>query len=241
AFTAKYDLDVQQKSAASVKLEQAEADFVRWLEQGKKQIAKDFPSGQVEVIEANTQRLAEYREKLRQLRDVYAKELPAFGRDVEKKRLIDAKRDLARLRAELQADLDEQTKSMRELLDTILNDSQRKMVVPATPSGRSPQKWLDETTAYFLLGVGVCLFLGLFTRTSCVLAAAFLWLTYLTAPAFPWLPIPPNQEGNYFFISKNVVEMLALLALATTPSGRWLGVDSLFHMMRLAIFGQRDK
>jgi hypothetical protein len=52
-------------------------------------------------------------------------------------------------------------------------------------------------------------------------------MTYLTHPAFPWFPLPPNTEGNPVFVNKNVIEGLALLALATMPTGRWMGLDAL--------------
>jgi hypothetical protein len=60
-----------------------------------------------------------------------------------------------------------------------------------------------------------------------LLAAGFLVMTYLAFPAFPWYPIPPNTEGNPLFINKNIIETLALLALACMPTGRWLGLDAL--------------
>ena len=86
----------------------------------------------------------------------------------------------------------------------------------------------DKVTMWFITAVGACLLLGLFTRTSCVLGALFLAATYLTWPAVPWLPLPPNTEGNPVFVNKNIIELLALLALAIHPTGRWLGIDALF-------------
>ncbi len=80
---------------------------------------------------------------------------------------------------------------------------------------------------WFLVAVGACLMAGLFTRLACVLGAGFLVMTYLTYPPFPWYPLPPNTEGNPVFINKNVIEALALLALASFPTGRWLGLDAL--------------
>jgi uncharacterized membrane protein YphA (DoxX/SURF4 family) len=77
--------------------------------------------------------------------------------------------------------------------------------------------------------IGAGLLLGLLTRTNCLLAAGFLALTYGCTPPFPWLPVPPNNEGYYAYVNKNLVEMLALLALATTASGRWFGLDALLH------------
>lgn len=94
---------------------------------------------------------------------------------------------------------------------------------PEEPRG----KLLDRVTMWFLIVVGACLMAGLLTRLACVLAAGFLVMTYLAHPAFPWYPLPPNTEGNPVFINKNVIEAIALLALACYPTGRWLGLDAL--------------
>ena len=85
----------------------------------------------------------------------------------------------------------------------------------------------DKVTMYFITAVGAGLLLGLFTRFWCVLGAVFLVATYLTWPTVPWLPLPPNTEGNPLFVNKNIIEALALLALAVHPTGRWLGLDAL--------------
>ena len=53
------------------------------------------------------------------------------------------------------------------------------------------------------------------------------------------MPTPPNTEGNYLFVNKNVIEMFALLVLATTASGQWFGVDSLISWMFGALFGRK--
>ena len=34
-------------------------------------------------------------------------------------------------------------------------------------------------------------------------------------------------EGHYLYVNKNLIEMLACLALASTPNGLWLGLDAL--------------
>ena len=96
---------------------------------------------------------------------------------------------------------------------------------------------LDTFTMWFIAGVGGCLLAGLLTRLSCVLAAGFLFVTYLTFPAYPWLPQPPNTEGNPLFVNKNVIEALALLALACFPTGRWLGLDAIIYRV---VFRKED-
>ncbi len=115
---------------------------------------------------------------------------------------------------------------------TLLNEDEKKdyeeiilknaKVLPSTPG-----QLMDKVTMWFLVCVGTCLMAGLFTRLSCLMAAGFLVVTYLAHPAFPWYPLPPNTEGNPVFINKNVIECLALLALACMPTGRWLGLDAL--------------
>lgn len=89
---------------------------------------------------------------------------------------------------------------------------------------------MDLFTMWFLVAVGACIMGGLFTRLACVMAAGFLVMTYLAQPPFPWFPPPPPSEGNPVFINKNLIEALALVALASFPTGRWLGLDALVMM-----------
>jgi len=51
----------------------------------------------------------------------------------------------------------------------------------------------------------------------------------LIAPALPYAPAPPGAIGNYLYINLYVIEMIALLVLATLPTGRWLGLDAVVH------------
>jgi uncharacterized membrane protein YphA (DoxX/SURF4 family) len=92
-------------------------------------------------------------------------------------------------------------------------------------------EWMNFLTRYGLTLVGILLVVGLFTRTACVAGALFLLTFYLAMPALPWLLESPRAEGHYFFVNKNIIEMLALLALATTRSGRWLGLDALVQLL----------
>lgn len=86
---------------------------------------------------------------------------------------------------------------------------------------------LDRMTRWGITAIGAGLLLGLFTRVWCLAGAGFLVMTYLSHPTVPWLPLPPMTEGNPLFINKNLIEALALIALATFPTGRWLGLDAL--------------
>jgi uncharacterized membrane protein YphA (DoxX/SURF4 family) len=93
--------------------------------------------------------------------------------------------------------------------------------------------WSDRIVKYGLIAVGVCLLVGLLTRTACVIGAGFMLLFYVSMPPLLGLPANPRAEGHYLFINKNFIEMLALLALATTRSGRWVGLDGLLQFARI--------
>jgi uncharacterized membrane protein YphA (DoxX/SURF4 family) len=98
---------------------------------------------------------------------------------------------------------------------------------PEKTTTESMTQFNDRVTRWFLAIVGAGLLFGVFTRISCVLAAGFLLLTYLTHPPFPWFALPPGTEGNPLFINKNAIEFFALLALACMPTGKWLGLDAM--------------
>jgi len=118
------------------------------------------------------------------------------------------------------------------LADEVVSKEQLKDQGPVPPPERH---WLirtiDFSTRWGLLIIGAGLLLGLCSRTAAVGGAMFLVMTLLTHPPLPWLPAPPTSEGNYVFISKNVVELIALLLLACIPTGRWFGLDGLIHAL----------
>jgi uncharacterized membrane protein YphA (DoxX/SURF4 family) len=103
----------------------------------------------------------------------------------------------------------------------------------AAPPLHVEHSWMldvaDETVAWGLTLTGIGLLLGCFTRTSCIVGACLLLLFYLALPPLPGLPDNPMTEGKYLFVNKNLIEAIALLALATLRSGYWFGVDALLR------------
>ncbi len=91
--------------------------------------------------------------------------------------------------------------------------------------------WSDWIVKWGITVVGFCLLAGLLTRLACVAGAGFLLMFFLAMPPLPGWPDSPRAEGHYLFINKNVIEMLALLTLATTASGRWVGLDGLLQIL----------
>jgi len=88
---------------------------------------------------------------------------------------------------------------------------------------------VDWLSSWGLLMIGAGLLVGLMTRSACLAGALFLLMLYVAMPPWPWLPDNPRTEGHYLIVNKNSIEMFALLALATTRSGRWLGLDALLQ------------
>jgi uncharacterized membrane protein YphA (DoxX/SURF4 family) len=157
----------------------------------------------------------------------------------------DADAEIKTLVAHMQGELKAQSDALRTLIGTsLLGPDRAKGYVSDKAEGRTlwviPKSWtlidfINWSTRWFLLVVGCLLMVGLFSRLSCFAAAGFLILTVLTQPSLPWIPAPPNSEGNYLVVNKNVIEMVALLALMTTRSGRWFGLDAVVS----AVFGRR--
>lgn len=141
------------------------------------------------------------------------------GYDIEQKRMAALRTDLIMAESELARDARSFVAELRRELNggKAVEETKRE----------SRGQMMDKVTMWFLVGVGSCLLAGLFTRLACLLGVGFLVMTYLAYPSFPWYPQPPNTEGNPVFINKNIIEALALLALATMPTGKWMGLDAL--------------
>ena len=96
------------------------------------------------------------------------------------------------------------------------------------PALRTKLDWINMLTMFGMIAVGVCLMLGFLTPLAALGGAAFLTMFYLSMPPWPGVPVPPNSEGHYLFVNKNLIELLACLVLASTPSGLWIGLDAIF-------------
>jgi uncharacterized membrane protein YphA (DoxX/SURF4 family) len=224
---------------------QRKEQTVRWLLNGTMKSSRPGPtgSGTFEKDVKVAQEIQDYKDKRRQSEEA---DNPT-DRD-------EARADAEKLGAELQRVVDEQTAEMRSVLEGKPTDIiPYKDKQPGPGSIKQVQKaeygplpepivrpmsqwdrlnWIDFATRWALVVIGVCLLAGLLTRTACVAGALFLLSLYVAMPPFPWLPPNPRAEGHYLYVNKNLIEMLALLALATTRSGRWLGLDSLFAVWR---------
>ena len=98
--------------------------------------------------------------------------------------------------------------------------------IPPNPYINSRMEAMDLAVKVGLSAIGLCLILGFCTRLACLGGAAFLINVVLTTFPVPGIYPPiPEVAGSSMLVSKDVVELLALLMLAMVPAGRWGGLD----------------
>lgn len=132
----------------------------------------------------------------------------------QKKRIADKEIELSGQARGWVSQLQGIEEDFRAELASLRTDEQGKRgPIPQQPS--SLQK-VDTMMTYGILGIGVCLLVGLFTRLACVLGAAFLFSVVLTQPF--WVSDAQPTFNQW-------VELFALLTLATTNVGKWGGLD----------------
>ncbi len=85
--------------------------------------------------------------------------------------------------------------------------------------------WMNLGVTCLVIGVGVCLLLGLFTRLAAVGAIVFLLSVMVTQ--LPWVP---GAKSTLFFYQ--LVECAALLALAASSPWRLPGIDYFVRGLR---------
>lgn len=198
----------------------AQAAYARWV-YGVDRRPTKIKSITNEVALTAPQRL-EYMEWLREAaRDANAPSKVSLGNGAGtfQKRTAEWRTDLVAAESDLARDSKSFVTELKKELNAGKDVEEEKT--------ESRGQWMDKVTMWFLVAVGACLMAGLFTRLACLLAVGFLTMTYLAHPPFPWYPLPPNTEGNPVFINKNVIEALALLVIATFPTGKWMGLDAL--------------
>ena len=81
-----------------------------------------------------------------------------------------------------------------------------------------------------LLILGLCLMIGLLTRTAAIFGAVMLFSFYMVSPPWPGIPPAPGPDHS-LFVNKNLIEVVALLAIACTRSGLWCGVDAVIKRL----------
>ncbi|TWT57014.1 DoxX [Thalassoglobus neptunius] len=104
------------------------------------------------------------------------------------------------------------------------------------PPEDTPLYRADMMAMWGLLILGSLIIVGLFTRLSAFAAAFMVFSFYLVVPPWPGVPPAPGPEHS-FIVNKNLIEVLALLAIAALPTGQWFGIDGFVSRL---FFGSSD-
>jgi len=89
---------------------------------------------------------------------------------------------------------------------------------------------VDQLNIWGLIFIGAGLILGFFTRWAAISGMFLLALYYTANPPF-MATSGMAAEGNYLFIDKNLVELMALGVLAALPVRSLPGLDRIFHLL----------
>lgn len=164
----------------------------------------------------------------------------------------DRRKDLAKTRDELLAPVAAWNKTLRDHLTAELNPEQLEQDSRERLSGLAgrlrlpfklewPELKIDQINLVTMLGLSLCgllLLAGLFSRLAALGAAGFIAMFYACNPAPPLGSGLPGDPGHYMYVNKELIECLAALALATIPTGRWLGLDALIHGITRRVAGR---
>jgi uncharacterized membrane protein YphA (DoxX/SURF4 family) len=201
-----YGFDKDQRERAAARLKEADDFAEAWFsdKETREKVAKyKHELGGVQAVERNLHALSYERERAAAKR----KEL-----DSERRQLI--------------ADLESRGARLRTAVIDLAKPEQREAAGPLAPA-LSSLDMVNAMTMYGLVVMGVCLILGIVTPLAALAGAVFLGQIYLSMPPWPGLPPNPMAEGHYFIVNKNLIEMIACLALVFIPTGNWIGFDSL--------------
>jgi uncharacterized membrane protein YphA (DoxX/SURF4 family) len=160
-----------------------------------------------------------YKELIKRFDANYAKASTKSEWDHVEKQWKDLQDLRRKLVSPVQALDQELMTSAEELLTT------DQLALGPAPEPWTPVRKINWRTMWGLTIFGLLLILGLCTRLSALGGAALLTLFYLAMPPWPGVQEIPSIEHN-LFVNKVFVEMLALLAIAALPSGKWFGLDA---------------
>lgn len=174
-------------------------------------------------------------DRYRALVTKYEAKLKEVRQDFEQAHLDKLWADLEAKRKLLTGPVEALTAELQAAATKLLNLDQ----IRRGPSPQPPAKIdsVNSRTIWGLSILGFCLIVGLFSRTAAVGAAWMLLMFYLVVPPWPGVPEAPGPEHS-FIVNKNFIEIMACLALACLPSGRWFGLDALIH--RFVLRGKTD-
>jgi thiosulfate dehydrogenase [quinone] large subunit len=90
---------------------------------------------------------------------------------------------------------------------------------------------INQLNMWGLTAIGLGLVLGCFTRFASASGILMILLFYLCNPPFPGYFYSIPMEGSYVVVNKNLVELVGLVVILVTGSGRAAGLDRIIHAL----------
>ncbi|MEZ6067396.1 MAG: DoxX family protein [Planctomycetaceae bacterium] len=125
-------------------------------------------------------------------------------------------------------------------LDAELKEKAQKLLTPEQlaigqmPRLATPLVKASDQAMWGLIIIGTLLLAGLATRIAAIAGAVMLFMFYIVLPPWPGVPEAPGPEHSYI-VNKNLIEIIALVAIAAMPTGTWFGLDGVIRWL----FGSR--
>jgi uncharacterized membrane protein YphA (DoxX/SURF4 family) len=132
--------------------------------------------------------------------------------------------------ADLQKTRGELVNPVKALEKDLFDEANKLLTAEQLAAGPVPppvteMRRINFRTMWSLTILGLLLMIGLFSRLSALAGAGLLFLFYMAMPPWPGVQELPSIEHN-LFINKVMVEILALLAISSMPTGKWFGLDA---------------
>jgi uncharacterized membrane protein YphA (DoxX/SURF4 family) len=231
-------LDRLTESAAGAALDERYREILRWYgsagrpftdeQQKRLEQARDALKRSLTVTlrdPAFAARLADYR----RMRQRAAADSSRVNAPFTRERLAADRGKMDRIAGELLAFVNEPLEELDVQSQIIATVDQ--LGAGPLPAPGDPAEWVNLTIRWGLTAIGACLVLGLFTPVAAFAAAGVLASFYLASPPWPGLPAA-TLGGHYLYVDRNLIELIAAGAIATTGAGRWAGLDAFIRRFR---------
>lgn len=91
----------------------------------------------------------------------------------------------------------------------------------------------DYTTMWALVILGICLMVGLFSRLAALGGALLLLLIFAAIPPLNYTGfVISTAQGTELYVDKTLIEIIALIVVASFKTGHMLGLDILVQHWR---------
>jgi uncharacterized membrane protein YphA (DoxX/SURF4 family) len=171
-------------------------------------------------------KIGEYKKRLERYNDVAAEVKTDYQRDHLQKEW----QRIRELHAEMVGPVQQLEKDLQIAARKILTEEQyNNGRVAISPPGRIDQ--INKITMWSLMVIGMLLIVGFFSRLSAFAGGLLILSFYLAQVPLPGIPQPGPEHS--LIVNKNLIEVLALFALAFIPTGKYFGVDAMF----IGLFG----